>query len=337
MITATGTFAVLGYGAYQVMSGRVTAGELLIVIAYIAAVYQPLNAISFTAGTLQDSIAALRAAYGVLELKPEIRDAPDAEPLVNCRGDVTFENVSFHYAEREETLKNISFHAEAGKILAIVGPTGAGKTTLMSMIPRFYDPREGRVLIDGRDLRKITLASLRENISLVLQEPLLFSGTIAQNINYGRLEASMDEVMQAAKDANAHDFIAKLPKGYETELGERGAQLSGGERQRISVARAFLRNAPILILDEPTSAIDLKTEAVILDALDRLMLGRTTFMIAHRLSTIRNADVILVMNAGRLVEQGTHEELLAQGGFYKQLWEMQSRPRRQSTAVIPVT
>jgi ABC-type multidrug transport system fused ATPase/permease subunit len=335
MITAVGTFVVLGYGAYQVLSGNLTAGELLIVIAYIAAVYQPLNAISSTVGTLQNSFAALRAAYGVLELEPEIRDAPDAEPFVRCRGDVTFENVSFHYAERAETLNNISFHAESGKIVAIVGPTGAGKTTLMSMIPRFYDPHEGRVLIDGRDLRKITLASLRENISLVLQEPLLFSGTIAQNINYGRLEASMDEVIQAAKDANAHDFISNLPKGYETELGERGAQLSGGERQRISVARAFLRNAPILILDEPTSAIDLKTEAVILDALDRLMLGRTTFMIAHRLSTIRNADVILVMNAGQLVEQGTHEELMGRDGFYKQLWEMQSRTRRRSTAILP--
>lgn len=335
MITSIGTFVVLGYGAYLVMGRQLSAGELLIVLAYVSAVYQPLNSISYTIGALQDSFAALRAAYSVLDLEPEVRDAPEAEPLMKCQGRITFDNVSFNYAERAETLKNISFDAQAGKIVAIVGPTGAGKTTLMSMIPRFYDPREGRVMIDGRDLRQITLASLREHISLVLQEPLLFSGTIAQNINYGRLEATMDEVIAAAKDANAHDFIARLPHGYETELGERGAKLSGGERQRISVARAFLRNAPILILDEPTSSIDLKTEAVILDALDRLMVGRTTFMIAHRLSTIRNADVILVMNNGELVEQGTHDALIGSGGFYKQMHDMQSRTRRRSTAIIP--
>ena len=335
MITSTGTFVVLGFGAYKVMTHAITAGEMLIVLAYVSAVYQPLNAISYTVGALQDSFAALRAAYSVLDLKPDIHDAPDAQPLVKCDGRVTFDNVSFNYAERNETLKNISFDAPAGRIVAIVGPTGAGKTTLMSMIPRFYDPREGRVMIDGKDLREITLASLRENISLVLQEPLLFSGTIAQNINYGRLEASIDEVIQAAKDANAHDFIARLPHGYDTELGERGAKLSGGERQRISVARAFLRNAPILILDEPTSSIDLKTEAVILDALDRLMVGRTTFMIAHRLSTIRNADVILVMNDGELIEQGTHDSLMASGGFYKQMHDLQRRTRRRSTAIIP--
>ena len=323
------------HGAYKVMQKSITAGDLLIVLAYVSAVYQPLNAISYTVGALQDSFAALRAAYNVLDLEPEIHDATEAQPIEKCAGRVTFEDVSFNYAERNETLKNISFDAQAGKIVAIVGPTGAGKTTLMSMIPRFYDPREGRVLIDGKDLREITLASLRDNISLVLQEPLLFSGTIAQNINYGRLEANIEEVIQAAKDANAHDFIARLPHGYDTELGERGAKLSGGERQRISVARAFLRNAPILILDEPTSSIDLKTEAVILDALDRLMVGRTTFMIAHRLSTIRNADVILVMNEGQLIEQGTHESLMESGGFYRQMHDLQRRTRRRSTAIIP--
>ena len=335
MITSIGTFVVLGYGAYQVMRGAITAGELLIVLAYVSAVYQPLNAISYTVGALQDSFAALRAAYSVLDMQPDIRDAPDAEPLPECKGRVTFEHVSFNYADRLETLNDISFDAQPGQIVAIVGPTGAGKTTLMSMIPRFYDPREGRVMIDGRDLRQITLASLREQISLVLQEPLLFSGTIAANINYGRLEATMDEIIEAAKDANAHEFISKLPQGYETELGERGAKLSGGERQRISVARAFLRNAPILILDEPTSSIDLKTEAVILDALDRLMVGRTTFMIAHRLSTIRNADIILVMNEGRLIERGTHDELMRLDGFYKQMHDIQRRTRRRSTAIIP--
>lgn len=334
-ITTIGTFIVLGFGAWQVLNGALTAGELLIVLAYVGAVYAPLNTISYTVGTLQDSFAALRAAYAVMDTVPEIKDAPDAEPLVECSGAIRFENVSFTYTERHQTLVDINFDVKPGQIIALVGPTGAGKTTLVSLIPRFYDPLQGRVLIDDRDVRSITLASLRQHISLVLQEPLLFSGSIAQNINYGRLEATMDEVVESAKAANAHDFITKLPQGYETELGERGAKLSGGERQRISVARAFLRNAPILILDEPTSSIDLKTEAVILDALDRLMVGRTTFMIAHRLSTIRNADVILVMNEGQLIERGTHEQLLELNGFYKQMHDIQGRSRRRSTTVIP--
>jgi ABC-type multidrug transport system fused ATPase/permease subunit len=203
--------------------------------------------------------------------------------------------------------------------VAVVGPTGAGKTTLMSLIPRFYAPQSGRILIDGVDLRGVTLASLRRQISLVLQEPLLFSGTVAENIRYGRLEATEDEVVAAARAANAHDFIMRLPAQYETELGERGVQLSGGERQRICIARAFLKDAPILILDEPTSSIDTRTEAVILDALERLMEGRTTFMIAHRLSTIRQADLVLVLERGRLVEQGTRQELLSNEGLFKQL------------------
>src|SRR5213079_2836513 len=201
-----------------------------------------------------------------------------------------------------------------------------GKSTLVSLVPRFYDAQEGRILVDREDIRKIALKSLRSHVSLVLQEPLLFSGTIMENIRYGRLDATDDEVIAAARAANAHDFITALPDGYRTQLGERGSHVSGGERQRISVARAFLKNAPILILDEPTSAIDSKTEAVILDALDRLMEGRTTFMIAHRLSTIRRADQILVLDHGRLVQRGTHEELLAEeGGLYRQLHEMQTR------------
>jgi ABC-type multidrug transport system fused ATPase/permease subunit len=204
-----------------------------------------------------------------------------------------------------------------------VGPTGAGKTTLISLLPRFYEAQQGRILVDGHDIRSLTLKSLRQQISVVLQEPLLFSGTIADNIRYGRLEATDDEIVAAAQNANAHDFIMQLPKKYATELGERGAQLSGGERQRISVARAFLKDAPILILDEPTSSIDSKTEAVILDALDRLMAGRTTFMIAHRLSTIRHSDKILVVDHGRVVEQGSHDELLKRGGLYKNLHDLQ--------------
>jgi ABC-type multidrug transport system fused ATPase/permease subunit len=239
-----------------------------------------------------------------------------------------FENVDFSYRGREETLHGVSFEALPGQVVGIVGPTGAGKSTLVSLIPRFCDPQGGRVLLDETDIRKIKLASLRQQISIVLQDPLLFSGTIEDNIRYGRLDADETEIVEAARAANAHDFIMRLPKKYKTPLGERGARLSGGERQRVSVARAFLKDAPILILDEPTSSIDSKTEAVILDALDRLMKGRTTFMIAHRLSTIRNPDLILVMDQGRIVQRGAHDELLAEEGLYRQLWQMQMRQPR---------
>jgi ABC-type multidrug transport system fused ATPase/permease subunit len=234
-----------------------------------------------------------------------------------------FEDVSFAYAVRTETLKNISFEAKPGQVVAIVGPTGAGKSTLVSLLPRFYGASAGRILIDGQDIRKITLKSLRNQFGIVLQEPLLFSGTVAENIRYGRLEATEDEIIESAKAANAHNFIKQLPNKYETVLGEKGKALSGGERQRISVARAFLKNAPILILDEPTSSIDSKTEAVVLDALDHLMVGRTTFLIAHRLATVRNADFILVMDHGHIVEQGTPEKLLLVDGLYRQLYDIQ--------------
>jgi ABC-type multidrug transport system fused ATPase/permease subunit len=246
---------------------------------------------------------------------------------------VRFDHVSFRYGGREGTLGDISFAAAPGEAIAIVGPTGAGKSTLVSLIPRFYDPYDGRVLLDGHDVRSFTLVSLRRQISIVLQEPLLFSSTIAENIRYGRLEATDADIVEAARAANAHDFIVALPQGYETPLGERGAQLSGGERQRISVARAFLKNAPILILDEPTSSIDSKTEAVILDALERLMIGRTTFLVAHRLSTLRGVSKILVLSHGRLVEQGTHQQLLAQDGLYRQLHDVQTG---QNRPLIPV-
>jgi ABC-type multidrug transport system fused ATPase/permease subunit len=244
--------------------------------------------------------------------------------------------VSFSYPGRVDTLKHISFGVEPGQVVAIVGPTGAGKTTLASLIPRFYDPLHGRILIHGRDIRTLTLKSLRDHISIVPQEPLLFGGTIADNIRYGRLDASMEEIIAAAQAANAHDFIARLEGGYETEIGERGVRLSGGERQRLCIARAFLKHAPILILDEPTSAIDSRTESVILDALDRLMVGRTTFMIAHRLSTVRHADLILAMDHGVVVEQGTHEELMRRGGLYAQLHDAQTRrlTRRREPAVV---
>jgi ATP-binding cassette subfamily B protein/subfamily B ATP-binding cassette protein MsbA len=335
MTTAVGTALVVGLGAYHALQGELTVGQLLVAIAYLAAVYKPLEAISYTLGTLQERLVGTRMAYELMDTVPDIKDAPGAVSIQRTRGRVTFEGVRFSYSGRVDTLKDISFEAPPGQILAIVGPTGAGKSTLVSLLPRFYDPSQGRILLDGRDVRTIRLRSLRDQISVVLQEPLLFSGCIRDNIRYGRLDATMDEVIEAAREANAHDFIMELPDQYDTQIGERGAQLSGGERQRISVARAFLRDAPILILDEPTSSIDSRTEAVILDALARLMAGRTTFMIAHRLSTIRDAHLVLVLHHGEIVEQGTHVELLERDGVYRQLYDIQTgvRPLRTEPAV----
>jgi ATP-binding cassette, subfamily B, bacterial len=321
--TAVGTALVLGIGAYHVIQGQLTVGELLVFLSYIAAVYTPLETVSSTVGAMQQQLVNIQGALMILDEKPDIVDAPDAVDLPSVHGAVAFEQVDFDYAGRTGTLRDITFTVEPGQHVAIVGPTGAGKTTLVSLIKRFHDPRSGRVSIDGSDVRKVRIKSLREQVSVVLQDPELFSGSILDNIRYGRLDATSDEIVAAAKNANAHEFIERLPKGYGTELGEGGAQLSVGERQRICVARAFLKNAPILILDEPTSSIDSKTESVILDALDRLSMNRTTFVIAHRLSTIRHADLILVIDRGRLVEHGTHEELLAMRGLYRQLYDVQ--------------
>jgi ATP-binding cassette, subfamily B, bacterial len=333
--TAIGTAVVLGYGTYLALGGRLTVGELLIVVAYIGSVYKPLEAISGTMGALQDHIVNLQIAFDLLEKEPDIRDMPGATVVSRAKGHVRFEGVGFDYPGRVGTLKDISVEAVSGQAIAIVGPTGAGKSTLVSLLPRFYDPAEGRIVIDGVDIRTMTLKSLRQQISIVLQEPLLFSSTVADNIRYGRLDASMDEIVDAARQANAHDFIMRLPQQYETPLGERGAQLSGGERQRIAVARAFLKDAPILILDEPTSSIDSRTEAVILDALERLIVGRTTFLVAHRLSTLRSVSRIVVLNQGRITESGTHEELLARGGLYRQLHDVQTgKVKRQLQSVL---
>ena len=331
--TAAGTALVLGFGAYQVLQGRLTTGELLVVIAYLASVYSPLESISSTLGSFQEQLVGLNMAFKLLETEPDVKQSPNAVTIERAKGQITFDRVNFSYKERADTLTDISFAVQPGQAIALVGQTGAGKTTLASLIPRFYDAQQGRILLDGQDIRTLTISSLRAQISIVLQEPLLFSASIADNIRYGRLDADTAAIQAAAKAANAHDFIMRLPKQYETSVGERGAQLSGGERQRIALARAFLTDAPILILDEPTSSIDSKTEAVILDALDRLMLGRTTFLVAHRLATIRSVDRILVLHQGCLVEQGTHDDLLQQEGLYKQLFDLQmmkSKSKKQS-------
>jgi ABC-type multidrug transport system fused ATPase/permease subunit len=332
MLTATGTALVLGFGAVAVLHRRMTAGELLVVMGYVASMYQPLQQISNTVSSLQEQFITLRGALRLLDTEPDVQDRPGAHDLAWTSGHVTFHKVWFSYSGRRGTLRDICFDAPEGSRVAIVGPTGAGKSTVLSLIARFHDPRDGLVLLDGHDVRDLTLASLRSHISVVHQEPLLFSASLRENIRYGRLEATDAEVEGAARAANAHDFITALPKGYDTEIGERGARMSGGERQRIAVARAFLKDAPILILDEPTSAIDSRTEAVILTALERLMEGRTTFMVAHRLSTISHCDLVLVVNDGRVVEQGSHEDLLALGGLYTELHEAQTGARRGRAA-----
>jgi len=333
-ITALGTAAVLAFGAWHVIQGKITIGELVVLLSYIASAYQPLQQISSAVAELNNDFVHFTMSVRLLDAEPEVREAPDAVELPRSRGHVKVEHLSFAYQGRRHTIRDVSFEVLPGQRIAVVGPTGAGKTTLISLLIRFYEPQDGRILIDGIDLRKLKLGSLRDQISVVLQEPLLFTGTLADNIRYGRLDASLDEVMAAARAANAHDFISRLPKGYDTEVGERGADVSGGERQRVCLARAFLKDAPILVLDEPTSAIDSKTEGVILDTLDELMVGRTSFLVAHRLSTVRRADRILVLSGGRLVEQGTHEELLEAEGLYHELYEAQERDRLRREAAV---
>ncbi|HZH24986.1 MAG TPA: ABC transporter ATP-binding protein, partial [Solirubrobacteraceae bacterium] len=331
MTTAAGTALVLGFGAYGVLRKELSAGELLVVMGYIGALYKPLEQVSNTVSSLQEQFISLRGALDLLDTPPQIVELPGALVVERAAGRVVYDGVSFSYGGRRGTLQDVSFDAPVGSRVAVVGPTGAGKSTLLNLLPRFYAPQAGRIELDGVDLRELSLASLRAQVSVVAQEPLLFAGTILENIRYGRLDAGDEEVFEAARAANADDFIRALPKGYETPLGERGAQLSGGERQRISVARAFLKDAPILILDEPTSSIDSRTEAVILEALERLMESRTTFMVAHRLSTIRNADLILVVNHGRIVERGSHDELLEHGSLYRELHDAQhGAPRRRA-------
>ena len=333
LITAVGTALVLWFGAHQVVAGRLSVGQLLVVLAYVVAVYQPLTAISSTIAGLQQQLISLEAALEMSDAQVEVFDRPGARDLGRARGQVRFEDVGFDYPGRVGTLRHISFVAEPGAVVAVVGPTGAGKSTLVSLLPRLVDPASGAVLLDGVDLRDLRLAALRAQCSIVMQEPVLFSGSILENIRYGDLAATDEQVIAAARGANAHEFVSRLPLGYATVLGERGAMLSGGERQRIAIARAFLRDAPLLVLDEPTSSVDSRTESVILEALDRLMIGRTTFMIAHRLSTVRGASQILVIDDGRLVEQGTHASLLAAGGLYA---EMVAAQDARPTAVVEV-
>jgi ATP-binding cassette, subfamily B, bacterial len=317
-----GTVLVLVIGVRNVLAGTLTTGAFLVVLSYLSQLYRPLEAISHQVASLQDSLASVRRAFDLLDEVPDVIEQPRARSLPRAVGAVEFQDVSFTY-DRDVVLRGVSLRVEAGTRVGIVGPTGAGKTTLVSLLFRFYDPTAGCVLLDGVDVRQYRLFDLRNQFAVVLQEPVLFSTTIRENIAYGRPEASSPDIMAAARAANAHDFISRLPDGYDTVLGERGMTLSGGEKQRLSIARAFLKDAPILILDEPSSALDAGTERLVVEALERLTAGRTTLIIAHRHSTIRGVDRIVVLDRGEIVETGRQADLLAAGGLYARLYRQQ--------------
>ena len=326
-VAAVGVSIILWYGGNSVINGSITAGSLVAFLTYAVNISNPIKRLSRVIGNIQKALAAAQRVFDVLDLPEVIKNAPDAKALPKVKGDVRFNDVSFAYNENEEVLSHVSFEVKPGEMIAFVGPSGAGKSTVASLLPRFYDATNGSITIDGEDIRKVTLNSLREQVGIVPQETVLFNGSVYDNILYGRLDATREEVEAAAKAANAHDFIMQLPNGYETMLGDRGMNISGGQRQRISIARAILKNPQILILDEATSALDTESERVVQEALDRLMVGRTSFVIAHRLSTIKNADKIMVLEKGQLIEQGTHDELMAMDGLYAHLYKIQYRSK----------
>lgn len=326
-VAAIGVSIILWYGGNSVINGSITAGSLVAFLTYAVNISNPIKRLSRVIGNIQRALAAAQRVFDVLDLPEDIKNAPDAKLLPKVKGDVRFNDVSFAYNENEEVLSHVSFEVKPGEMIAFVGPSGAGKSTVASLLPRFYDATNGSITIDGEDIRKVTLNSLREQVGIVPQETVLFNGSVYDNILYGRLDATREEVEAAAKAANAHEFIMQLPNGYETMLGDRGMNISGGQRQRISIARAILKNPQILILDEATSALDTESERVVQEALDRLMVGRTSFVIAHRLSTIKNADKIMVLEKGQLIEQGTHDELMAMDGLYAHLYKIQYRSK----------
>ena len=320
-----GIALVLWFGGREVLEGRLTGGELIAFLIYGLTVAGSLGALVGLYTQFQEALGATRRVFQILDEQPNIVDAPDAAVLENAAGCITFENVRFTYDGRRDVLRSVTLDIAAGEIIALVGPSGAGKSTMFNLIPRFYDVTEGRLCVDGRDVRALTQASLRAHIGIVPQETLLFGGTIRENIRYGRLDASEAEIVAAAQAANAHDFIVQMPDGYDTIVGERGVRLSGGQRQRVAIARAILKDPRILLLDEATSSLDSESERLVQDALERLMQGRTTVIIAHRLSTTKIAHRIAVLDQGEIVELGTHDELMRRDGLYAKLYSMQFR------------
>lgn len=324
-VSSMGTVIVVLFGGLLALDGKLSVADIVGFMLYLNLFYQPISTLARVTEDLQQAMAGADRVFEVLDTEPDIKDRPDAVDITECKGEIVFDDVSFSYVDNVPVLQNISFRAEPGKMVALVGPTGVGKTTIISLIARFYDPDSGSIRLDGRELREITLSSLRNQISIVLQDIFLFNGTVAENIAYGSKDADMEEIIRAAKTARAHEFIMEMPEGYDTVIGERGLKLSGGQKQRLSIARAVLRNTPILILDEATAAVDVETEAKIQQAIQELTENRTIIVVAHRLSTVKKADTILVIEDGKIVESGNHSELYSYNGVYRHLCDIQFR------------
>jgi ATP-binding cassette subfamily B protein len=327
LIANIGTVFIIWYGGLLVIWGQLTLGELVAFSTYLAQLFQPVRRLGTITPAIAMAVAAGERIFEILDAVSEVQDMPDAKPLPPVRGHVRFEHVSFAYFQRQPVLTDITFEARPGQVIALLGATGSGKSTIINLIPRFYDPTEGRIILDGYDLRQVTLNSLRDQIGIVLQETTLFATTIRENIAFGRPHANEAEIVEAARAAQIHDFISQTPQGYDTYVGERGVTLSGGQKQRVAIARALLKDPRLLILDDATASVYTETERLIQLALERLMQGRTSFVIAQRLSTLRLADLILVLERGRIAARGAHQELLRTSGLYADIYQRQLRPQ----------